>query len=312
MGSLPESDRVARASRHVGGTAGRFLLATDGGPDALGAVAVAAAFARAEAEIRALTVIPFPPTGMAGAESTAFGAAADAEIAAEHATLHSARESVRDQLSAGALEADLRVVQGRVVSTIVRSAREWDARMILIGLHRHPLLDRLMGEETTLRVARSSNIPVFAATAGASGIPRRMLVAVDFSAASLRAARTVLEFASDGAHITLVHVRSALGTSRPTPDESPHYTAGIASGMEQLQRSLSVPDHCRLDSVTLIGEPAVELLRFATQERADVIAVGSHRHSLVGRMALGSVTTDLLRAATHPVLVIPPETSRAA
>ncbi len=289
--------------------ASRVLLATDGGADAMGAVAVAAALARYQAEVRALTVIPFPSSGLTGPEALALS---EVELRTEQFAELRTREAVQLQLAGGHLGVHPQFVQGRVVPTIVRSARDWEAAMILVGLNRHDLIDRLTGEETALRVARSAAIPVLAATPDAAEMPRRIVVAVDFSAASLRAARAALALAQDGGHVTLAHVRPPAVPARPSPGDPRHYTAGIAGGLAQLQQRLVPPLNGTLDTVTLIGNPSTELLAYATAEHADLIAAGSHRHSFVGRLVLGSVTTDLLRAATHSVLVIPPEQSQAA
>jgi nucleotide-binding universal stress UspA family protein len=285
------------------------MLATDGGPDATGAVAIAGAMAEGNNRVRVLTVVPHLSTAIVDAE-LALPLDSRPDVATHSA--ERTRRAVGDQLPPTLRSTEPTIVEGRVVSTIVRIAREWDARLILIGLHRHPLLGRLTGEETTLRVARSSPVPVLAATASTRGIPQRILVAVDFSTASLRAARTALTLAREGAHITLVHVRPVLPRSRVATGEPQHYAAGIAGGMAQLQGSLDVPRGCVVDSVTLNGEPATELRRIASAEGADLIAVGTHRHSFVGRMVVGSVTTDLLRHAERTILVIPPEAPAAA
>jgi hypothetical protein len=55
----------------------------------------------------------------------------------------------------------------------------------------------------------------------------------------------------------------------------------------------------------LQGDPATELLAFATSVNADLIATGSHGHGFVTRMLIGSVTTRILRCATCSVLTVP-------
>lgn len=296
------------------GTAGaraatRVLLATDGGADAMGAVAVAAALTRFHADVRALTVIPFPPTGISGLDPLAIS---EAEMRADQYVESRTREAVQHQLADQLAGVQPHFVQGRVVPTIVRSARDWEAAMILVGLNRHDLIDRLTGEETALRVARSAAIPVLAVTPQAAPVPRRIVIAVDFSSASLRAARAALALAADGARVTLAHVRPPAAPARPSPGDPRHYTSGIAGGLAQLQQRLVAPVGGILDTVTLTGDTVKELTAYASAEQADLIAVGSHRHSFVGRLILGGVTTDLLRDARHSVLVIPPERVQAA
>jgi nucleotide-binding universal stress UspA family protein len=307
--AIPTHDATSAPGITRSPSATRVLLATDGGADAMGAVAVAAAMARFHAEVRALTVIPFATAGMTGSDPLAL---TDAELRAERYVETRTREAVQHQLAERLSGVRASFVQGRVVPTIVRSARDWEAEMILVGLNKHDLIDRLTGEETALRVARSAAIPVLAVIPDAAPVPHRIVVAVDFSAASIRAARAALALAGDGAHVTLAHVRPPAEPARPSPGDPRHYTAGIAGGLAQLQQRLAPPPGGILDTVSLVGDTVMELTNYATVERADLIAVGSHRHSFVGRLILGGVTTDLLRAASHSVLVIPPEQSQAA
>jgi hypothetical protein len=55
----------------------------------------------------------------------------------------------------------------------------------------------------------------------------------------------------------------------------------------------------------LQGDPATELLAFATSVNADLIATGSHGHGFVARMLIGSVTTRIVRCSTCSVLTVP-------
>jgi nucleotide-binding universal stress UspA family protein len=56
----------------------------------------------------------------------------------------------------------------------------------------------------------------------------------------------------------------------------------------------------------LHGEPGDELVAFAEQHHIDMIATGAHGRSAMGRLALGSVSTKVVRAARCAVLVAPP------
>ena len=60
-----------------------------------------------------------------------------------------------------------------------------------------------------------------------------------------------------------------------------------------------------MQKVLLQGDPATELLAFATSVNADLIATGSHGHGFVARMLIGSVTTRIVRCSTCSVLTVP-------
>jgi nucleotide-binding universal stress UspA family protein len=52
------------------------------------------------------------------------------------------------------------------------------------------------------------------------------------------------------------------------------------------------------------GQPAQIILTAAAQHDADLIIMGSHRHTVVGGALLGTTTTKVLHSAKQPVLVV--------
>jgi nucleotide-binding universal stress UspA family protein len=76
------------------------------------------------------------------------------------------------------------------------------------------------------------------------------------------------------------------------------YLAGVAQQLEEAQ----VPVQTRI----VYGHPAEAILRFAAQERADVIAMATHGREGLQRLWLGSVTLKVVQRAETPVLVIRP------
>ena len=53
-----------------------------------------------------------------------------------------------------------------------------------------------------------------------------------------------------------------------------------------------------------VGDPAYAIIQAAHQHGVDVIVVGSHTHSWFSRLFTGSVSSDLVREADIPVLVV--------
>jgi nucleotide-binding universal stress UspA family protein len=54
----------------------------------------------------------------------------------------------------------------------------------------------------------------------------------------------------------------------------------------------------------VIGASAVEILRAAGKEKAQLIVMGTHGHGLVGRALMGSVAQRVLTEAEVPVLLV--------
>jgi len=57
-----------------------------------------------------------------------------------------------------------------------------------------------------------------------------------------------------------------------------------------------------------IGSPEKEILGLAEEVSADLILLGTHGHTAVGRLLLGSVAEEVVRHAGCPVLVTRPKT----
>lgn len=54
----------------------------------------------------------------------------------------------------------------------------------------------------------------------------------------------------------------------------------------------------------LEGDPASEIVRYATEQKADVIVIGTHGRTGVDRLVLGSVAERVMREAPCSVLVV--------
>jgi nucleotide-binding universal stress UspA family protein len=54
-----------------------------------------------------------------------------------------------------------------------------------------------------------------------------------------------------------------------------------------------------------VGHPADAIADLATSEKFDLIVMGTHGHSALGNMVLGSVSTGVLARCKTPVLLVP-------
>ena len=200
---------------------------------------------------------------------------------------------------------DVELCEGDPATTIARLARTTNATLIVSGLGRHRVLDRMFGDETALRLVRVSSVPVFAVASGLTHAPKRVVVAVDFSETSLRAARLALEVASPSATVYLAHVGPRDSLLHEWNGWGLSYKDDAGDALQKMREQLHVPSGMIVQRVMLQGEPATELLAFATSVNADMIATGSHGHGFVARMLIGSVTTRILRCSTCSVLTVP-------
>lgn len=216
---------------------------------------------------------------------------------------------VRDQCTSsrpdGAPAEEVEVLSGEPARVINDVATSRHAQLIVVGIGRHELVDRLFGDETALKVARASHLPVLAVPDDDFGAPRHAVVAIDFSEGSVRAARAALRLLGDGGVLELAHVvpRDRLLFDAWVSQEE--YMRFVRHSLTRFRARLAIPEGVRVDDIVLSGDPARELLSYASRIDADLIAAGSHGHGFVTRLVIGSVTMKLLRMASCPVLVIP-------
>lgn len=278
-----------------------ILLATDASPAAFAATRVTAALAaRWGVTPRVCTVVSPPPVAFDPVGvSVTYSPSIEEEL----------RLEVGRQLAAtdDSLGWERETAVGPPASEIVRIAQVRGADLIVLGLRPHAFLDRMFRDETALSVMRHASEPVLAVTPKLTRIPRRIAVAIDFSRASIAAARAALTLLDDGGSLFLVYVEPPAEPRAPEAEGfTTIYTQGLAAAFNRLRQDLALCSGARIETVVLHGGVAPELLSFARRAEIDLLAVGSQRHSIARRAFVGSVTTALARAATCSLFVIPP------
>jgi nucleotide-binding universal stress UspA family protein len=274
------------------------IIATDGRAQSDAALVVGRMFAESPEALRLVTVLKSMPI----IPDAPMSVSADLEASRR-------AEVRRDVLTQMARtwddHYDVETYDGDPATVIARIAHQTGATMIVSGLGRHRVTDRVFGDETALRLIRLSDVPVFAAASSLLHAPRRIVVAVDFSETSLRAARLALEVAASNATIYLAHVAPRDSSLYDWKGWGATYKQDAGDALQKMREQLHVPREMTMQKVLLQGDPATELLAFATSVNSDLIATGSHGHGFVARMLIGSVTTRIVRCSICSVLTVP-------
>jgi nucleotide-binding universal stress UspA family protein len=74
------------------------------------------------------------------------------------------------------------------------------------------------------------------------------------------------------------------------------YLEGVAAGL----RKQGIP----IQVETIEGKPYLEIIRFAEENKIDLIVMSTRGHSGLSRWLLGSVTDRVVRGATVPLLLV--------
>ena len=287
------------------------LVATDGSAAALAAIRVAELMAE-QGRWSPSVAIVLEPRPVTPVELALGAPVLDLSQAYSDSLLGRIRSQLRRR---GAGQWPVTVEMGAAAPTIVRLAREKEGGVgcIVLGLGRHGRLARLVGAETVQRVVRHSDVPVLAVESRTRRLPRTAIVGMDFGASSLRAAREALALLQPPGRLHLVHVRFALN-GKPLADDSTErtYALGVERKFETLVTELTARPGIAISWELRLGGVLEELLQVADELDADLIAAGSHSHTVVDRLLIGSTPSHLLRASDCSVLVVPPLDDRQA
>ena len=218
-------------------------------------------------------------------------------------------------LPAGFEAASLQVVIYVAHRAILDRAADVRADVIVLGPHRRAPGDRLLGT-TADRVIRSAACPCLVVRAPLSLPLRRVVAPLDLSDPARGALSAALgwivalgasdpDLALPDAELDVVHVVPRLFASGDLPVNR----ATIGPRLhEQVERALA--EHgwgvaVREELVWGDG-PAEEIVRYADEQRADLIVLATHGHGAITRALVGSVASAVARSAPCPVLLVPP------
>lgn len=215
------------------------------------------------------------------------------------------RRQVRSATAKGA-EWPIDIQFGAAPMVIADEARRQNASLVIMDSGRHALVARLLAGETALRTIRRARTPVLAVVGDIEKLPSIAVSAIDFSPASIAAARAARDLLSDDATLYLVHVWSRSSSDHPSErarDDA--YERALPERFARALAAIDVPPGISIHRITLLGDPVEEILSFAASQGAELIAAGRRGYGFFERLLVGSTTTALLRGAKCSVLVTP-------
>src|SRR6185503_15401707 len=181
-----------------------IVVASDGSESAFAAFKAATLIkARNNAEIHVLTVLEPMPAMFPSVEGIIIPVELDRSR--EEAQRTTVLEQMMPYDPASEWSLDIRL--GRAAESIVDFAVESKADLIIVGLHRHGIVGRLLGEETAMAIARLSPVPLLVASPGMKRLPHRVMVAMDLRPDGLQCAPEALAAIANTPSISCVHVK---------------------------------------------------------------------------------------------------------
>ena len=250
--------------------------------------------------------------------------------------VHSPVASTQDALEvAQGLERDLRAkinlllgdTSARVRATsswgapdynLIQMAHEEQADLIIVGSHQRHGLSRLAHPSVSRGVLHHAPMNVacvpaaFGASTSTAPIPEfhRVLVTTDFSERGNHAIPFAYSTLAHGGTVRLVHVVPSL--ELPAPDHQRRTKKRPATPAAELTTRLNslIPQEAteggiRTEVAVLEGrDPATTVCQEAERFSADLICLGSHGHSGLTAVVLGSVAQQVISQSRKPVLIV--------
>jgi len=133
-----------------------------------------------------------------------------------------------------------------------------------------------------------------------------ILCPTDFSDRALAAFHLAGALARDHrASLTVLHIREVPTVAfaefgAVPPPEMP----SRAEVMEKLEDYEPPDEAIHVEHVTADGVPAEEIVRLAEERHCDLIVMGTHGRTGLGRLMMGSVAEEVMRRAPCPVLTL--------
>jgi nucleotide-binding universal stress UspA family protein len=223
---------------------------------------------------------------------------------------HALENALGEARKLGARRVTSKMLNGLPWQQIVEAAqREPDLGLIVIGTHGRTGLSRVVMGSVAELVVRRAPCPVLTVRPGNEPTPyTHVLCPIDLSKPARDAMKLVAELMKPGdVGITLLHVLElpvSYTGELPIPDFHRELDARSAALLDRWTAELKARVSVPVMQQTRVGRPGAQILAQLEQDRTlDLVVMGSHGHTGIERMLLGSVAEKVVRHARCPVLV---------
>jgi len=200
---------------------------------------------------------------------------------------------------------------------ILDAANQMKSDVIVMGTHGRAGFQHVMLGSVAEKVLHKASCPVLTVPPrGPDAVPAgpvpfaRILCGVDFSECSLTALRHAVALASQaGAHLDVLSVVQLIPMYEST-GAVPLYYPGLLDDLKaDIQKRLdaeitTIAGDVKIERFVTAGSPHREIIRVATERKAELIVLGAFSHGVIDHMFFGSTTNHVVRRARCPVLTV--------
>jgi len=279
----------------------RVLIASDGSPSAERAIALAGCVTwPAGTELRLITVVAPVPVLVASM------------LVVE--TPPTPTEVERQRRLLGGHDVEVVVREGRAASRIIDEAADWRADLVILGSHGYgPLRSALLGS-VAAEVVDHAPCAVLVARRGRAD---HVLLADDGSERAATAAAFLARIPSLGGRelrvLSVAHVQAPLDSGivphlRELARREHAETVTAAREQHEQLAATRARSFDRTNGTVAhdvrVGDPATQILDEAVEHSTELVVLGSHGRTGLGRLLLGSVARKVLLHAHCSVLIV--------
>ena len=295
----------------------RILIAVDGSDCSERAVSLVSTFALPPDSVVRVVGVHRPYSDVLAISWATMGDAGSGGETEDEADARRLREAI-GRAEARLQDLDVKIegflVHGRPGSSIVDEAEAMSADLVVVGSRGHGTIATMLLGSTASEVVDHAPCPVLVARRETLG----PLVFADDGSTSARHAESVFTrwpiFAGLPCSVVTVAevaVPVAAGFTPGLYDQVlESYTKSVDDAREQVRIEADTEAHRLADAglaaapVTLEGDPATEIVRYATERRTATVVIGTRGHTGLARLILGSTARNVLVHAPCSVLIV--------
>ncbi|MBW1917333.1 MAG: universal stress protein [Deltaproteobacteria bacterium] len=194
---------------------------------------------------------------------------------------------------------------GEPYEEIVDLAEREKVDLIVMGRSGHSFLARTLIGSNTRRVIGYSPVHVLVVPPQATLNWQKILLPTDGSKYSQKAAERAVDFAkSYGGELTVVSVFDlCCKVSGPLPAVDQDMLSPIQGYVDEV-KSLAEAEGIKTEGLVRQGRAEQIILDLVTEQKIDLVIMGSHGRTGLDRLLMGSVTERIIGNSTCPVLVV--------
>jgi len=275
-----------------------IVVGTDGHQDANGAIRITRLLSeRRHARVHVVAALDAPSAPLRTLERLPQEADVERRAALRHRIDHQLRALA---IPPGAWPVE--IATGRPDGVLADAVVRDEAGLVVVGVGSHGLLARVSGTATALGIARIGGVPVLAVDRHTLALPRNALIGMDFSTASVAAARGALDCLGERGTLHLAYVQPITFVPGAHSADAA-YDQELADRFAAVVSALGPEPTVQIAQHVLAGDAARQLLLLADQVKADLIAVGAHGHGRLNAFMIGTTASRILATSKGAVLM---------